>query len=141
MLMKWASAPKQKEENMKLSDCIIRVEQLEPYSPESHQGTVNRRIIGKETVGSKNLEMVLGSLSPDGIAEPHFHTGIEQVIYVLEGRLEVEMLGETQIIEPGDTVYIPPGEMHKVTVLGNSPAKLIILYTPPIQLAQTQFER
>ena len=126
---------------MKLSDCIVRVEQLEPYSPEAHQGTVNRRIIGKETVGSKNLEMVLGTVSPDGMAEPHFHTGIEQVIYVLEGRAEVEMLGGAQAVEPGDTVYIPPGEMHKVTVLGDKSAKFIVLYTPPIQLADTQFER
>ena len=126
---------------MKLSDCIVRVEQLEPYSPEAHQGTVNRRIIGKETVGSKKLEMVLGTVSPDGMAEPHFHTGIEQVIYVLEGRAEVEMLGGAQAVEPGDTVYIPPGEMHKVTVLGDKSAKFIVLYTPPIQLADTQFER
>ena len=126
---------------MRLSDCIIRVEELGPYSPEAHQGTVNRRIIGKETVGSKNLEMVLGTISPGGVAEPHFHTGVEQVIYVLEGRAEVEMLGGKQVVIPGDTAYIPPGQLHKVTVLGDRPARFLVLYTPPIQLADTPFER
>jgi len=126
---------------MKLSDCIIRVDQLEKYSPDAHVGTVNRRIIGKETVGSKNFELVLGIVEPTGKAEPHFHTGIEQTVYVLEGRAEVEMMGEKQVVEPGDTIYIPPGEMHQVIVLGEQPAKFLIIYCPPIQSADTPFER
>lgn len=45
---------------MKLSDCVVRVNQMEPYSPDVHVGTINRRIIDQETVAAKNMEIVLG---------------------------------------------------------------------------------
>ena len=130
-----------KEFYMKLSDCVVRVNHLEPYSPDLHAGTINRRIIGQETVAAKNMEIVLGEIDPSGIAEPHFHSGTEQVIYLLEGRIEVEMRGEKEKLEPGDTVYFPPGEKHQVVVLGDQPAKLLVIYSPPIQAADTPFEQ
>lgn len=124
---------------MKLSDCVVRLNQLEPYSPDAHTGTINRRIIGQETVAAKNMEVVLGEIDPTGTAKPHFHRDTEQVIYLLEGRIEVEMRGEKEKLEPGDSVYFPPGEKHQVVVLGDQPAKLLVIYCPPIQSADTPF--
>lgn len=126
---------------MKLSDCIVRANQLKPYSPDAHAGTVNMRIIGQETVGARNVEVVLGIIDPGGQAEPHFHSDIEQVIYLLEGRIEVEMQGEKERMEPGDGVYFPPGEKHQVDVLGDQPARLLVIYAPPLQSKETPFER
>ncbi len=126
---------------MKLSDCIVRVNQLKRYSPDAHAGTVNMRIIGQETVGARNVEVVLGIIDPGGQAEPHFHTDIEQVFYLLEGRVEVEMRGEKERMEPGDAVYFPPGEKHQVDVLGDRPARLLVIYAPPLQSKETPFER
>jgi quercetin dioxygenase-like cupin family protein len=126
---------------MKLSDCVVRINQLEPYLPDIHAGTTNRRIIGQETVAAKNVEIVLGELLPSGIAEAHFHSGTEQVVYMLEGRIEVEMDGEKEKLGPGDTVYFPPGQKHRVVVLGDQPAKLLVIYSPPIQSADTPFEQ
>ena len=126
---------------MKLSDCIVRVNQLKPYSPDAHAGTVNMRIIGQETVGARNVEVVLGIIDPGGQAEPHFHSDIEQVIYLLEGRVEVGMRGEKEKMEPGDAVYFPPGERHQVDVLGDQSARLLVIYAPPVQSRETPFER
>ena len=126
---------------MKLSDCVVRVNQLEPYSPDLHAGTINRRIIGQETVAAKNVEIVIGEIDPSGVAESHFHSGTEQVVYLLEGRIEVEMRGEKERLDPGDTVYFPPGEKHRVVVLGDQPARLLVIYAPPIQSADTPFEQ
>ena len=126
---------------MKLSDCIVRVNQLKPYSPDAHAGTVNMRIIGQETVGARNVELVLGIIDPGGQAEPHFHTDIEQVIYLREGRVEVGIRGEKEKMEPGDAVYFPRGEKHQVDVLGDQPARLLVIYAPPLQSKETPFER
>ena len=126
---------------MKLSDCVVRVNKLEPYSPDLHAGTINRRIIGQETVAAKNVEIVIGEIDPSGVAESHFHSGTEQVVYLLEGRIEVEMRGEKERLDPGDTVYFPPGEKHRVVVLGDQPARLLVIYAPPIQSADTPFEQ
>ena len=126
---------------MRLSNCIVRANQLKPYSPDAHAGTVNMRIIGQETVGARNVEVVLGIIDPGGQAEPHFHTDIEQVIYLLEGRVEVGMRGEKEKMAPGDAVYFPPGEKHQVDVLGDQPARLLVIYAPPLQSKETPFER
>ena len=126
---------------MKLSDCVVRINQLKPYSPDAHAGTLNRRIIGQETVGAKNMEVLLGEIEPSGIAEPHFHSGTEQVIYLLEGRIEVGMRGEKEQLGPGDTAYFPPGEKHQVIVMGDQPAKMLVIYAPPLQSAEIPFEQ
>ena len=126
---------------MKLSNCIVRTNQLKPYSPDAHAGTVNMRIIGEETVGARNVEVLLGVIEPGGQAEPHFHSDIEQILYLLEGRVEVQMQGEKEIMEPGDTVYFPPGEKHQVDVLGNQAARLLVIYAPPLQGRENPFER
>ena len=124
---------------MELKDCIIKINQLEPYLPDSHVGTVNRRIIGKETVGAEHLEIVLGYIEPSGKAEPHFHANSEQVIYLLEGQIEVEIQGETSLMEPGDAVYFPPGIKHRADVVGDKSAKCLVIYSPPIQSLNTGF--
>ena len=126
---------------MKLSNCIVRANQLKPYSPDAHAGTVNMRIIGQETVGARNVEVVLGIIDPEGQAEPHFHTDIEQVIYLIEGRVEVGMRGEKEEMDPGDAVYFPPGVKHQVDVLGDRPVRLLVIYAPPLQSKETPFER
>ena len=126
---------------MELSNCIVRADQLEPYSPDAHAGTVNMRIIGQETVGARNVEVVLGIIDPGGQAEPHFHSDIEQIVYLLNGRVAVEMGGEKETMEPGDAVYFPPGEKHQVDVLGDQPARLLVIYAPPLQGRENPFER
>jgi mannose-6-phosphate isomerase-like protein (cupin superfamily) len=45
------------------------------------------------------------------------------------------------VLVPGETVYIPPGKAHKFTVLGEQPAKLLIIYCPPLESTDTPFER
>ena len=71
---------------MKLSDCIIMPDKVPVYIPDAHTGTVNQRLIGCE-IGAKNLEVVLGTVTPGGQAEPHSHSNAEQVVDVLEGRI------------------------------------------------------
>jgi quercetin dioxygenase-like cupin family protein len=44
-------------------------------------------------------------------------------------------------MEPGDAVYFPPGEKHQVDVLGDRPARLLVIYAPPLQGRENPFER
>ncbi len=60
---------------------------------------------------------------------------------MLKGRIEVEMDGEKEKLGPGDTVYFPPGQKHRVVVLGDQPAKLLVICSPPIQSADTPCEQ
>lgn len=126
---------------MRLSDCIINPEKLPGYSPQAHVGTTNQRLIGREMVGARNLEVVLGTVMPGGQAEPHFHSEAEQVVYILEGEVEVEMWGERQVAGPQQVVYLPPGQVHRLAAHGGKAVKVLVIYAPPIQAAAQPFQR
>ena len=69
---------------------IVRPEDVPAYSPPLHAGTVNRRLVGKEVNGSRQVEVVLGAVESGGVAERHTHE-VEQAMYVIEGRALVEV--------------------------------------------------
>lgn len=40
---------------------LVRPSEVQPYAPANHSGTRNFRLIGPETVGAKQLEVILGA--------------------------------------------------------------------------------
>ena len=117
---------------MSPSAYVVRQDAVKPYSPLNHEQTVNRRLIGRENVGARQLEIVLGVVGRGGGALKHSHPGIEQACYVLEGRARVEV-GDDYVDEvgPGDTVFFPAGVPHVVTTLSDEPVKVLVIYAPP----------
>lgn len=110
---------------------FVRLDDLTPYSPANHTGTVNRRIIGPETVGAKNMEVLLGIATKGNGATKHHHPGIEQTCYMLEGRARAEIGGKSQDLGPGDACFFPAGEPHVFTVVSDEPVKVLVIYSPP----------
>jgi hypothetical protein len=43
---------------------VVRLKDIPGYHPHNHTGTLNRRLIGRETVGVKHLEVLHGTLAP-----------------------------------------------------------------------------
>lgn len=118
---------------------VVRPGDVPTYSPAAHRGTVNRRLIGRETVGASKLEVVLGEVEPGGLAETHYHDSAEQAIYLLEGECLVEVEGESYHMKPGDMAFFPPGVRHKVAPVGG-PIKALVIYSPPLEDATTAFK-
>src|SRR2546422_6443302 len=71
---------------MSPSPYVVRQDAVTPYSPLNHEATVNRRLVGRDNVGARQLEVVLGVVARGGGGLKHSHPGIEQACYVLEGR-------------------------------------------------------
>jgi quercetin dioxygenase-like cupin family protein len=90
----------------------VRQADVQPYSPANHTGTKNFRLIGAETVGAKQLEVLVGEIERGKGALPHAHPGIEQVCYLLEGEAHVEVAGEKFEMKPGEACFFPPDSMH-----------------------------
>jgi mannose-6-phosphate isomerase-like protein (cupin superfamily) len=109
---------------------LVRQAEVKPYSPANHSGTKNYRLIGPETVGSSNVEVILGEIERGKGAHPHLHTGIEQVCYLLEGSAHVE-IGEAKFeMKAGDACFFPAGRMHVFTVTSER-ARVLVIYAPP----------
>jgi quercetin dioxygenase-like cupin family protein len=110
---------------------FVRPSDVPSYSPANHSGTTNRRLIGPETVGAVNVEVVLGVIEKDEGAAPHAHPGMEQVCYLLEGRALAEVDGERCEMRPGDACFFPAGRMHRFTAISDEPVKVLVIYSPP----------
>ena len=116
---------------MDRSKYFISAETVEPYIPSGHSGTLNRRLIAKETAGAENFELILGELKPGGGAHRHSHRRSEHGYYILEGKCRIEVGGEKQEVSQGMAVFVPRGIEHELTVL--QPLKLLVFYSPPLK--------
>lgn len=112
---------------------IIREQDVEGYSPANHHGTVNRRLISRDTVGARHVEMLLGTIESQQGALPHAHPGIEQICYLLSGTATVEVEGERGEMQAGDCCYFPPDKKHVFTVTSSEPARVLVIYSPPYE--------
>jgi mannose-6-phosphate isomerase-like protein (cupin superfamily) len=109
---------------------LIRPSEVKPYSPANHTGTRNFRLIGPETVGARQVEMILGEVEAGKGALPHLHTGIEQVCYLLEGSAHVEVGEEKFEIKAGEACFFPAGMTHVFTVTSER-VRVLVIYSPP----------
>lgn len=112
---------------------FIRASEVPGYHPANHVGTLNRRLIGRETVGAEQLEVLLGVIEKGKGALPHAHPGIEQVCYMLQGRARAEVAGESCDLGPGDCCFFPADEQHVFTVLSDEPVHVLVIYSPPYE--------
>jgi mannose-6-phosphate isomerase-like protein (cupin superfamily) len=109
---------------------LVRQSEVKPYSPANHTGTKNFRLIGPETVGARQVEVLIGEVEKGKGALPHAHPGIEQVCYMLEGSAHVEVGGEKFDMKAGDACFFPADEMH-VFQATSEKVKVMVIYAPP----------
>jgi quercetin dioxygenase-like cupin family protein len=109
---------------------LVRKSDVAPYAPANHTGTRNFRLIGAQTVGAKNVEVLIGEVERGQGALPHSHPGIEQVCYLLEGAAHVEVAGEAFEMEKGDCCFFPADAPHVFTVTSER-AQVMVIYSPP----------
>ncbi len=112
---------------------FVRHDDVTPYHPANHTGTSNRRLIGRDNVGARQIEMVHGTIEPGRGALPHAHPGIEQVCYLLEGQAIAEVGGEKREMGPGDCCFFPADTPHVFTAVGDRPVKVLVIYAPPYE--------
>ena len=113
-----------------MSKYRVRQSEVTPYSPANHTGTRNFRLIGPDTVGAKQVEVLVGELERGKGALPHAHPGIEQVCYLLEGEAHVEVGGDKFEMKPGEACFFPPEAVH-LFIVTSEKAKVLVIYSPP----------
>ncbi len=67
---------------------------------------------------------------PGAGAPPNHHAGEDESFYVLDGRFDFMLNGETISAAPGDFVKIPDGAVHAFTCTGDRPGKLLQVNAP-----------
>ncbi len=74
--------------------------------------TLEEWICRADIVANEHLLMVRANMEPGREHPFHRHPTREELIYVLEGRAEQWVGEQKRILGPGDTAFIPMGEVH-----------------------------
>ena len=86
------------------------------------------KLTGEETEGRFTL---IENENPPGAGPPlHVHRNEDEAFYVLQGRVEFEVDGDEVVGEPGATVFLPRGSTHTWRVVGEEPARMLIMLMP-----------
>lgn len=87
--------------------------------------------IGPENSDAKNVTLGVAVFPPGSAPPGHIHPAEEEVIYIVSGRGELVTPDGSARLEPGTTVYIPPGLHHATVSHGPGPLELVSVFSPP----------
>jgi quercetin dioxygenase-like cupin family protein/DNA-binding XRE family transcriptional regulator len=75
---------------------------------------------------NRHMEPFLVTLAPAEVkdVEPNQHIG-EEILFILEGKVEVRLLDQTEILCVGDSIYYDSTMPHVVLCHGNEPATML----------------
>ncbi|MEI8242321.1 MAG: cupin domain-containing protein [bacterium] len=95
---------------------------------------------GLSPVQATNFAVGFVTLDPDGGQVPWHNQIQEEVYFILEGRAEMCLGAERQVLTSGQAAYIPGGVFHQVTNLGSTPLKMMYIYGPAGDVAHWKQE-
>jgi quercetin dioxygenase-like cupin family protein len=80
------------------------------------------------SVSDRHAVQVVAEFTPGASAGKHTHPG-EELGYVLEGTLELQVAGEPpRTLKAGEAFFVPAGVVHDGKNVGSGPAKVLATY-------------
>jgi len=73
----------------------------------------------------------IGFLAPGSRFEVHYHHALEQLTFVLKGRVWVTMLSSARVLESGEAMTNPPGVTLAFANEDSYPAEVLFVCAPP----------
>ena len=93
------------------------------------RGTIDRLV--DQDVGASLVDFHVNTILAGSAPGPyHLHNDVENVYYVLSGRVLVRTDEGEREIGPGDAVFFPRGVAHSATNVGTEDARIVEIYAP-----------
>lgn len=86
------------------------------------------KIAASATAGAYSL--LEDRVAPGGGPPPHVHEHEDEAFFVLDGALEVMCGDEKFQVDPGGLAYLPRKIPHRFSVVGDTPARFLTLFSP-----------
>jgi uncharacterized cupin superfamily protein len=80
------------------------------------------------SIGASTFEFLA---APGWDTGSHRHSRIEEQFYVIDGEMELRAGDELVVGTPGTFVSVPPGTAHAFANRTQSPARMLLVCTPP----------
>jgi len=109
--------------------CIVRSDDRKTVSrfnsADNKVGGYSYESLGQKKK-NRHMEPFLVTLRPTESSqiEPNQHIG-EEILFILEGKVEIKLLDRTEILNPGDSIYYDSTMPHVVSCYGPEPATML----------------
>jgi putative monooxygenase len=107
-----------------------RVVDLKEIEPNRKRGGDLRTLLTPVTVGATSGFMGLAIIRPGERISEHYHPYSEEFVYVVEGRLEVDLDGETFPLRSDQGLMIPIDMRHRFRNVGDEEARMVFHLGP-----------
>ena len=95
---------------------------------------------GASPIQAKNFAIGNVTLEPNGGQVPGQNQEQEEIYFIIEGKAEMCLGEERQILTSGQAVYIPSGVFHQLTNIGDTPCRMLYCYGPAGDVAHWRQE-
>jgi glyoxylate utilization-related uncharacterized protein len=99
-----------------------------PYEAAKHSEVYGLQKITEAQ--SKRTTVCYSYFQPNGGAEMS-SSPKERVYYVVKGSITVRGKGEEHVLDPGDLIYIAPGEERDMVINNGKPAEVLVFIVTP----------
>lgn len=89
-----------------------------------------RTLLSPGTVGSTSGFMGTVRLAAGERIAEHYHPYSEEFVYVVGGRLEMDLDGEPSALRAGDGIFVPVGVRHRLRNIGDGEAFVVFHLGP-----------
>jgi quercetin dioxygenase-like cupin family protein len=93
---------------------------------------VIRKMCDPANMGAKHLVIIDARFPENQGHSFHRHPEQEEVIYVIEGRIEQWVGSEKCILGPGDVAFIKPDQVHASFNVGTGEARIVAIFGPSV---------
>jgi len=104
-------------------------------------GSEIRELMHPAVHGNRAQSLAEASIQPGCRTELHRHAQTEELYHITAGHGRMTLGDEIFLVQPGDTVCIPPRTPHCIEALGEETLKLLCCCSPAYDHADTELLR
>jgi quercetin dioxygenase-like cupin family protein len=96
-------------------------------------GSLRLRFLRDRHATGGSLDLFEMELQPEGrMPVPHHHEGWEETVYGLAGSIRFTLGGQDHDLGPGDSLFIPRGQVHGFSNVSGAVARCLCVLTPGV---------
>ncbi|MEU1195124.1 cupin domain-containing protein [Streptomyces sp. NPDC005813] len=107
-----------------------RIVDLSETEPNTRRGGDIRAMLTPATAGSTSGFMGLAIIQPGERIGEHYHPYSEEFVYVVNGKLEVDLDDEAYALQPEQGLLIPINMRHRFRNVGDTEARMVFHLGP-----------
>lgn len=116
----------------------MEIRNLEAQPPfTTADGSTIRSILDRSNAPVQNQSLAEATLETGQSTQRHHHKLTEEIYFILEGRGEMEVDGETRKVGRGDAILLPPGACH--VIRAETSLRFLCSCAPPYSHDDTYF--